>query len=350
MCSIGLMIALCLPGCKESSNSPPSQSTPKTTSTVSREDIEISLEAADKYFNTGELEKAEAILAVLISKAPGVARAREQYGMVHLAFAMAARKQGDMAEAERRNQMAHKAYQEAIGLDESSGGLQQSAGEIAHMTGHIDIALKCYLRAAELEPANPRPPLYAAQIYLIREHYDEAEKLLRRVIAIDGDLAIAHASIASVFLERNQGGKALASIKRARELDPDDLGIRSRHALILRRTGNPQQAVELLVALPEKVRAQEYITAEIAAGYEQLGKYRMAAQAWAYCFNTNQTLENPWRVAVKAGLLLLRSGDRKEAEMWLDEVKRMAPEAPEVIEFGVRFSERDPELTAPATP
>jgi tetratricopeptide (TPR) repeat protein len=201
---------------------------------------------------------------------------------------------------------------------------------MAMAAGELDAALGCFTRAADLDPLRPQYPLFAAQVLIQLERYDEAEQRLEAVLELDPDEPLAHASLAVVAMERRAYVDALGHIAEARTIAPDDLRFRVQEARIHRRRGEPQLALQMLAGLPDQLRTEEAATAELAASYEALGDHVQAAEAWAARYRQRPTDPRAYIAAVRAGEAMLAAGRWAEAEIWLDQARVAGGNAPEV--------------------
>jgi len=297
---------------------------------ITNEKIEQSLTAAQEYIQSEDPIKAQAILITLIQRAPREVRARELYGQTFTLLALQTQRRGNAQAEQQFRDRAYEQYQAAVELDPNSAGLQQSAGMMALAAGNTGAALGHFQTAGKLDPKSPQHPLYEAQVLIQAKRYDEARACLERVLALDPDEAIAHASLAIISLDQGQYDEALKHIAEARRIQPDDLGLRAQQAKIYRRKGDPQKALQLLIGLSTGDRATDLIAFEIAASYDQLGQPMNAARAWQHCFEVSQTNPKAWLAAVHIGEYLLKAGERDQASVWLQQAKFAAPNAPEV--------------------
>ncbi len=305
--------------------------------TIAPEKIEQSLSAAQEYITSQELAKAQAILVKLIEKAPREVRAYELHGQVMNFQAVEAARRGDSNAARDLRIKAYEQYQLAVALDPESAGLQQSAGVMAMAAGKPDDALAHFMQAAKLDPRNPQYSLFAAQLLIQRKRYDEAKTHLEQVLKVDPDEAVAHASLAVIAMETGDFDKALVHAREARRIDPTNVDVRVQEAKVLRRSGRPKEALELLVGLSPAERAQEPVAYEISGGYEAMKDYLNAARTWEHCVKTNPLGDKAWQYQTLAAALLLKAGEREQAWMWLQQAKMAAPNAPEVKDLEAAF-------------
>ncbi len=306
---------------------PASAAAVEPVAAVSAEAIATSLDAAEHYFNGGDLAKARAILKRLIEKAPRQPRARELFGQVLAREAIEANQRGDAAIGESSFRQAYEQYRLATVLDGSSAGLHQSAGEIASAAGLADLALDHFRAAGRLDPDAAKHPLYEAQILIQRRRFDEALEALERVLELDPEEPFAFASRAAIALERGDCPGALRQVLEARRIDGANLAIRVQQARIHRRCDEPRRALELLVTLGDRERSEAAVTGEISAGFRDLGEPVKAAEAWEH-----RLLRHPaaWRAALGAAEAWLEAGERERARIYLRKARLAAPDSAEV--------------------
>ncbi|UCD75360.1 MAG: tetratricopeptide repeat protein [Phycisphaerales bacterium] len=299
--------------------------------TVGTEEIDTALAATESYLASGQITEAEAIIAVLVRKAPDHARAREMYGRVLLSRAIASAQAGDSEAASDHFKAAYDQYDAATALESDSAGLHQSAGEIAHSVGLMDEALRHYRLAGQLDPLDMRPPLYEAQVLIAQGGLDDAEAALNRVLALDPDEPVAHGSLAMVALGREDYASALEHIAQARRISPHDLRFRAQEAKIHRRRGEPREALQLLVGLSAAERVDAAVTFEIGTSYGLVGEHERAAEAWEHRLKSVPEAPDAAVTAARAGAERLKAGQREQAWFWLERARLLAPDAPEVV-------------------
>jgi len=306
---------------------------------VAAESIEEALAAAETYLHSQDLAKAEAILHVLINRAPNEPRAHEMQGLIAIQKAINARTAGDSDAAQDHWIAAYEAYATALTLGPESAGLHQNAGELAHTARLFDEALVHYRAAGRLAPTDLKPPLYEAQVLIEQGALDDAEASLRRALSIDPDEPVAYASLAMVAMEREQFAEALEYVAEARRISPGDLRFRLQEAKIHRRGGNSQAAVDLLSGLPEETRAQFQVVEELAAALSALDRYSDAAKTWELRLTR---APGDIQAMAAAGILWLRASDVERAGMWLKRATELDPTHPKVVEFRRTVAGRPP--------
>lgn len=102
-----------------------------------------------------------------------------------------------------------------------------------------------FLRAAELDPDDPRPGVGLSQVSLAVGDRAQARELAQRAVERDPAELTAQAALASV-LETESPGEALTVWRSAASLAPDDFGIAVRIADVAVKSGVPEHGVSAL--------------------------------------------------------------------------------------------------------
>lgn len=279
--------------------------------------IDSALAAAERAIASGDAEGAAAIAARVAAQAPRDCRRMELSGRILYLRGLQAGAAGDAEEAGRLIGAAHDSYREAIACEpDPPAGLHQSAGEIAAAAGRLEGALGHFQAASGLDPANPRHPLYEAQMFLRLGRAAEAREAIARVLDLDPAQPFAHATLAAADVDGGDCAGALAHIEEARRREPRDLALRIHEASIRRRCRQARQALELLAGLDEATRAQEMVTAEIAECWRALGEPASAAAAWELRYRHDPRDPSAWRAAARAADLHREAGDGDAARWW----------------------------------
>jgi tetratricopeptide (TPR) repeat protein len=335
LCTFGAIGAI-LVGCEQTNGTAP---TPAKGERVSESDRSDALEAVQVYLDQGELASAEAILAAFVEKVDNDPRAWELYGVVRLMEATIAAGAGSEEAARERFVDAYDFYLRAIDADPMNAGLHQSAGEVIDAAGDLDKAMIHYEKAMALEPANPKPPFFAAQVYLRREEPEPARRLLRRVLEIDPVQTYAYASLAVAAMQEGRHSDAIGLIEEARRLDPHDLALRVQHARLLRQAGEPMQGLEMLVSLRPGERVLPFIAEEIAAGYAALGRPADVARIWRQVFEAAPGGPQASAAALAAATAFLEAGETAEARSWLERASRTGADPARIAELRAVITE-----------
>ena len=313
---------VCLSGCGD-------EPANKEAATLSGESIRHSLEAAESYLTTGNDAQATSILSKVIERAPEDGRAYEMMGRLELRRGIELRDMGLVDSAREQFRDSFLWYEKALQFMSDSGGLFQSAGEVAQLAGLQDQALSLYMSAMELQPDNPKSGLCAAQL-LLDTQPDRAESILRSVLEADPDQSHALASLALACQFQGKDEVAAEMASRALAIAGDQVAVRIVIARVHRLSGREREALELLLALPDEVRGQESAASEIASCWHALGQPLNAGEAWADCFRSNAYRIDAWRYALRAAEAMAEARREAMAASWLEQAVMLDAPANEI--------------------
>ncbi|MDB5315768.1 MAG: hypothetical protein JWO24_1612 [Rhodospirillales bacterium] len=126
---------------------------------------------------------------------------------------------------------AGEGFRAALALDPGLAGAWSGTAEVAFLAGAVETAIEAARRAAALAPGGGRQALRLGQ-FLIAGGGDpvEAEAALRAAFAAGEGGAHPHLTLAEALLRQDRRAEALAEAALAHEADPENAGIRQRHA------------------------------------------------------------------------------------------------------------------------
>jgi len=316
--SLGLAAAIAMHGCKDAASPPGAGAAAAPTPAA----IETSLSAATQYIDAQELSSAQTILEKLLERAPREVRALEMLGQVRFLQAAESRRTGDEDLRAALLAAAYEPYSKAVQIEPRSAGLHHSAYLMAKAAGLADEAFSHVLEAARLDPGQPQYSLHAAQELLARHRLDDAEQSISQALSCSPDEPFAHATLAMIAMERGEASEAIDHIMRARSLDSASGPIRVAESRIRRWNRQPREALEALIGLDERARAQEAVAHEIASAYAMLSQPAKAAEAWELVCRRDA---RNWKAAVRAGEQRLAAGEVATASTWLEVARLIAP-------------------------
>ena len=285
--------------------------------------IEASLDAAERYLATGSPTEAQAIAIRLVEEAPDHHGPHDLLGRLSVRQALGLQASGRDAEATQMFAVAYGHYEQATERAPDIAGLQQAAGEIAVLAARSDAAMRHYQVAAELAPEDPRPPLYMAQVLMTEGDMAQARQWIGRVLLLDPDQPHALASLAMIEAEAGAWTAAFDAISKARASQPDDVGLRVVEARLHRRHGDPQRALELLLALNELDRVDMAVAAEVATNWQLLDRPERAVEVWSRCFAAHEGSARSGRIAVEVAKAWIEAGSLEEASVWLEQASML---------------------------
>lgn len=159
----------------------------------------------------------------------------------------------------------------------STGGLEQ--GLAAHQSGDFQRAETIYRRAMADQPSDPNPPHLLGVLLMQRGEPDQAVESIQKAIELAGDpgwmrrrapipagdVAMFHSNCGAALRDAGRVDDAVASFRRAIELDPSFAGGHFNLGLALERQGRIEEAVASLQRVVE-------IDPDFAAAYLNLGR------------------------------------------------------------------------------
>lgn len=253
---------------------------------VGAESIEAALAAAQVYIRDKKFVEAATILEKLVERAPTDQAA-------HLAYAQALLGQKKYPEA-------YAEYEAAIALNqtissqrlkEGAGGapvrdpvtaqLHFEAGTCANVVGRSDRAIEHYWMAQTLDASEPRYPLFLAMMQIKTGDEGAANASLVRAVKLNPDLAEAWGTMAELALRQNQLSLAAQHVEKARTLQPEVARWRIIEARIANRTGEPEKAATMLVALDAQTRSDRQVITLLSESYGLMKRPGDAAKLWA---------------------------------------------------------------------
>lgn len=112
-----------------------------------------------------------------------------------------------------------------------------------HRAGRLEEAEGLYREILQRDPRNVEALRLLGSIAVASEHYGQAEKLLQRAVELAPDFLPAWIDLSRAQLERLDLPAALASIRRAEELDPRSANVQVHLANVLARSGRHEEAI-----------------------------------------------------------------------------------------------------------
>jgi tetratricopeptide (TPR) repeat protein len=213
-----------------------------TAAVASNETADAVVRSARAAINQGDVGKALTILDTAAERFP-----RDQTMLILRAEALL---------HAGRDDQALRAYEEAIFLGPDRADLRDLAAAIARELGDLEKASQYWARAHTLNPANPKYPLYRAQVQRALGDDDAARASLMLATTLDPEIAVAWGSLGAIALDAGNFSPAMQHIRRARALEPENLTWRTLEARVLRRQGKPREAADRLLAIHNFARAQ----------------------------------------------------------------------------------------------
>ena len=195
-----------------------------------------------------------------------------QYSAAHFRLGIALEKQGDI-------RAAIVAYDSATELQPSLTEAWFRAGALVYTLGHRDEAIGCFRRAAATGGNSSFGRLGKARALLTEDHNPEAEKVLRKTLALDPANAMAHDLLGNLLSEFGRFDEARECFQRAIAIAPLLAG--SYYDLVrcgpVTRDDGLLERMEAALAAPE-LEAEQRHRLHLAIGKtaDDLGDYALA--------------------------------------------------------------------------
>ncbi|TVQ63133.1 MAG: hypothetical protein EA378_02245 [Phycisphaerales bacterium] len=266
------------------------------SASLSNDAIEAIGAAARDYLLDDDLGRARAVLEAGVRQHPETHGLRTLLGSLEM-------QAGDYA-------AAYTQFEAALAIGPRDPQTEFTAGTLAARIGRDDRAIEHYSAAQRDDPGNPDYPLYLAQVQMRRGELAPAAASLLRASRLDPDRAVVWGSLAEVELRQNRPGVAIEQARKAQALEPRVVAWRVIEARALKRQGEPQAALEVLLALSETDRRSPEMLQLIAESYGMLGRVSDAATLYADAADASPTSARLWR---EAAVWAERVGDAEQA-------------------------------------
>lgn len=261
--------------------------------------IEEILGAVQVYVREEDHDSAQRVLEEAIRSYPADQELRYALGDLYLLTA--------------RHTPAYEQYLAGIEIGPETWSAHFTAGTIANTTGNPEIAIGHYQAALRLDPSQPETALYLAAVMQKLNRLDEAKANL----ALAGKLSPADARVyamrAEIALRENKPTIALDQARRAREIEPNALGLVLIEARALKRMRETQEAIDLLTALP---MAQANAPETVTLLGECLGSLGQFDDAAARVMDAADQHPGDASLCFQAALWLQRADRMEEARAW----------------------------------
>ncbi len=227
---------------------------------------------------------------------------------------------GDLYMLQNRHRDAYNQYIAAIEIGPSTAAIEFTAGTLANMLDQVELAEAHYSAAMRMDPSNPDTPIYLAAIQMKLNRFDEAKVNLALAERLAPDRAQIYVMRSDVAMRENKSRIALEQIRKARQIEPQALAWVLQEARVLKRLGEPEEAINLLASLNQDeldIPETAYIMAECSG---MLGRPGDAASRLM-----DVAIKHPKdaKLAFEVALWLERADERAEAIEWAKKAQRL---------------------------
>jgi serine/threonine protein kinase/tetratricopeptide (TPR) repeat protein len=169
---------------------------------------------------------------------------------------------------------AEAEFKRAIELNPNSGEVYDFYGLMLSSLERYDEAIEMQRRAYALDPLAHRMDLVTT--FLRAGRYDEALGAVTRVLEVEPDLALAHATLGWIHLLTGKPDQGITALKRAVEITPGSTLFLAQLGQAFGQLGRTEQAREVLRRLEEESRHRHVSPYHMAYVHTGLGQQEQA--------------------------------------------------------------------------
>jgi tetratricopeptide (TPR) repeat protein len=213
-----------------------------------------SIDSAMVHLDADKVLEALAITSTLVERDSDSAQSQEAHALVLLADAARLDTMYQTEQAEYSRSKALEAYKTACAQSTNPGLLQLSAAQLAQMLGKDELAKQYYKSAHENVPIDSRASFFLAQIHMLQEEWIEAKQWIDASLERDQFEPFALLSSALIEVQLGNIDVAITRATQGCDINPNDPNLRFIQARVIRLSGNPDRALEILATLPKVLR------------------------------------------------------------------------------------------------
>lgn len=235
--------------------------TPQTQQ-ITVEQREASIDSAMQHLQAGRSMEALSITSILVDRDPTSAQSQEAHALALIAEGWRYDNSGDQEQGLEKRNEALTAYIIACNQSTTPGLLQLSTAQLAHMLGDIPTATKYYTLAHENVINDARASFFLAQIELINSRWDTAKVWIKESMERNPNEPFALLSLALIEAQLGNISEAIELANKGCGILPEEPNLRFIQARVFRLAGRPEQALEILIALPKTIQESEMCQGE----------------------------------------------------------------------------------------
>lgn len=265
--------------------------------------------------------------ADVLANAQTLVKRYPKYAPAHVLLAQALLSSGQHAASYQQMKIALSLTTSPAPTPKAQAEMQLLAGTIAEKADQPDLAQDHLRSAISLLPQEIRPRLMLATSLMNGRKYDQARDVILMALTLDQRSHKGYALLADLYHRQNQPGLAIDQIQKAIDLVPADqraalVSYLRVKAAILRRANQPDQAMQVLLALKPKERLDLVNLEEMALCLAMQGKPLDAAALVESRLKMDPTDD---LAAARAAKWYLKAGDRENAQRLMDLARSINP-------------------------
>ena len=183
--------------------------------------------------------------AQAIGKLEDSVELNEEFSLAHSLLGDIYKQVGDYPASE-------SSYETATELNQWSFGDYFNLGEVRYVMEKFEKAGAAYSRACELKPQHLRAHVGATKSYYKAKDYGRALRYGRAAEEIDPDISEIQELLGDIYESQSDHEQAIASYKRALEIDSDNLDVMTSLAVAYLRSNRNEPAKELLGSVVQR--------------------------------------------------------------------------------------------------
>lgn len=218
----------------------------------------------------------------------------------------------------RRRKDSAEAYEQilaALDIGPRTPEIEFRAGLLASEAEQRARAIEHFYAARAGNMRSGEYALYLAQAQLGDGRIVDAKVSLLAAVNLDPENAVAWGTLGEIYLRENKPSIAIENLRRAREIQPGVTLWRLVEARALKRMGQDEEALQLLIALPPQEQRDPPVLSLIAECYSLLGRPQEAAERYGAASDSRPT---DAALAVEAARWFIRTGQEGRARRYAE--------------------------------
>ena len=232
---------------------------------ITVEQREAAIDSAMQHLQANRSKEAIAITTTLIDRDPSSAQSQEVHALALIAEGWRYDNIGEAQLAGDKRKEALDAYITACQQSNTPGLLQLSTAQLAHMIGDLPTAISYYTLAHENVSNDARASFFLAQIALINSEWEVAKRWITESMQRNPNEPFSLLSLALAEAELGNTSEAVKLAQQGCQILPNEANLRFIQAKVSRLAGNPEQALEILLALPDSFQQSQMYQGEFTS-------------------------------------------------------------------------------------
>ena len=240
-----------------------------------------------------------------------------------------------------KNKEAQELMKKALALDPDSAYLHFKLAQIHAISSDFDPALEQARLALNLSPDWKEPYFFLIELYMTEKKPELAEPIAEKLIEIAPEDPIAHRELSRIYEVQGLSRSAVVVLKNYLDQYPDQIYLKKEYARLLIRIGRPEESEKAYQELLESAPGDAEAWAEYAGLEVSRPNFPEAIRAYQEELNLEPANLQDRLELVK---ILLKQGQRQEADDQLEMAKRTNPQTPEPWLFSAYLHLQDKDL------